>query len=113
MVNEIFSVFSCRVSLLLLANVVVALTEGSLPVLFVKIGVVFFVERAGTWRRVSILDSIRNVVVVMALDTDGHLESLKPIFSCLSSLDEEFIYHLSSCFLIIILLITNYLVLSL
>ncbi len=89
-----FRVLGCGVGLLLLANVVGALTEGGLPVLLVQIRVVFFVEGAGTGRWVSVLDFFGDVVVVVTLDAHGHTEGFEPIASRLPCLAEEFINHL-------------------
>ena len=86
-------VLSSSVSLLLLSDVIVALTEWSLPVLLVKVWVIRLVKRAGSRSRVPVVDPLRNVIVLVSLDADAHTESLEPVLSCLASLAQKFVHH--------------------
>lgn len=86
--DEMLRVLGRSVGLLLLSNVVGAAAEGRFPVLLEQVRMTGFVKRTGARCRVSVLDSLWDLVVGLSLDVDGHFGSFKPIGSCGSRLRE-------------------------
>ena len=67
--DEMLCVLLVIVGLLLLANVVVAVTERSLPVFLEQIGMILLVHWARAWRRESVLETVGDLIVLLASDT--------------------------------------------
>ena len=76
-----FAVLFVRDGAFLGLHVVGRVSEGSLPVLLVQVGVVYFVLGAGTWRWVSVLDVLVRLVVVVTFQPDTGFEASPPVDS--------------------------------
>ena len=107
LVDEVVRVLGRSVGLLLLADVVGAVAERSLPVLLIQVGVVLNVEGARTWGRIPVLDLFGDVVVLVSLHVACKFESLEPFRSCLSCFLDKFFDHYLIYLLIIGLSLLN------
>ena len=87
------SVLIVVVGLLNLTNVVVAMAEGRLPVLLVKVRVILNILRARAWCGESVLDAIRNLVVFVTSYVTGKTESLPPVTLDVLCLSNELAVH--------------------
>jgi hypothetical protein len=65
--------------LLLLLDIICALSIGSFPVLFVEVGMIYLIMRSGTWCWVSVLEFRGWLIVVVTFHIDALFESLPPV----------------------------------
>lgn len=73
-------VFHCQL-FLAMADVQVGVSERRLPVLFEKVRVGLCVESHTAGRGVSVADLARHLVVLVALNTERHLEGFVPVLA--------------------------------
>ena len=88
------NVLLIRDQLLLLLDVIVALTERRLPVLLVQVRVIVLLVRHRARRRVTILELCGRLVVTVALQIHSILESIVPVQPGLIHFTQDLIHIL-------------------
>ena len=103
--DEVSSVLLHSDRLIHLSDIVLAFTEGRLPVLLVHVVMIFWVLRAGAWCGVTIPERCANItwntVPIVTADTPFYSECFPPVFPDGPRLLQNFFYHLWASSLII------------
>jgi len=74
-------------------DVVLGISEGSLPVIFIEIRVVIHVQRTRTRCWVSVLNLLGQLVVMITLDAETGLEGTPCVQSSFIDLTDYSVYH--------------------